>query len=129
MDFVGLPVRTSAHSAERVRFRTFTDAYEHFSGRVLLLGGRGSGQTTTLRAFARHAIAACIEDRSLPLPVLGTVSSWPPQQSPSIPDWIATLQEEPYRGMVRDAVRANRALLLLDGLDELGAVVIVRDGD
>ena len=73
---------------------------------------------------ARDAVAQRIEDPSRPLPLVARISDWSAEDAPSLEDWLIGNSElvEPTR--VRSAMAGGRALLLLDGLDELGKVRI-----
>jgi hypothetical protein len=100
-------------------FTDFASTAAHFQRRVLLLGAPGAGKTITLMDYARQAFYNRLQDSTQPLPLFGLVPLWDAQTQPALADWLAE-----SHGMdaakVRDEMDAGRALLLLDGLDELG---------
>lgn len=124
MGFVGQEFDEVNEDEELVHFTNFNQAYEFYRGRVLLLGEPGSGKTTTVMAFAREAIAKRLEDPTLPLPIVLPISSWPAENPPAFEQWVAdksglVLQD------VEMLITKGQALLMLDGLDELGEDRIV----
>ncbi|MBZ0318967.1 MAG: TIR domain-containing protein [Anaerolineae bacterium] len=123
-DFAALPVKktTVATVEEAVQnppaiFNDFPAAFEHYGGRVLLLGEPGAGKTTTLMAYAREAVAARLENADFPLPLLARIMYWDAQQQPPLAKWLSTMSGLDFN----DEILAGRTLLLLDGLDELGS--------
>ncbi|MBZ0298291.1 MAG: HEAT repeat domain-containing protein [Anaerolineae bacterium] len=104
---------------EKTDFDTFAEAFEYYNHRVLLMGAPGAGKTITLMAYAREAYAARLEDPTKPLPLFGLIPTWNPETQPPLADWLA----ETYgldKATVQQEIEQGRALLLLDGLDELG---------
>jgi HEAT repeat protein len=114
--FVGHGIPNPKPSEE---FSSFAEAVERFGGRVLLLGDPGSGKTTALMSYARDAVAARIQNATLPLPILGLLSTWDPAKPLS--EWLAA----GYAGLaatdVARVIELGQALILLDGLDEVRA--------
>jgi len=114
-----LPVRDTARltpEPER-HFRNIFEAFEHARAQLLLLGDPGAGKTTTLMAFAREAVVERLENRDAPLPVVGRIAQWAERGTPSLVNWLAA-GAYPTADAERE-ILAGRALLLLDGLDEL----------
>jgi hypothetical protein len=101
-------------------FPNFGDAFSRYEGRVLLLGAPGAGKTTTLLAFARDRIAARLHDPSAPLPLLAPISTWDSIGQTPLPDWLASQVPMLDRDTIASQIAANKMLLMLDGLDELG---------
>ncbi|MBN2304048.1 MAG: TIR domain-containing protein, partial [Anaerolineae bacterium] len=121
----GLPSPDSAGETapteEITTFTKFADAFEHYSGRVLLLGAPGAGKTITLFSHARETITRRLADPSAPLPLLGLVATWNAREQTPLADWLAAGYEDLPREEVARIIDVGRALLLLDGLDELGS--------
>jgi|GEM_PF-257414 len=107
-------------TAEVEQFEFFKDAFERYDGRLLLLGDPGAGKTITLMAHARDAVVRRMNDLNAPLPLLGLIPTWDYNNKPDFDEWIASGFRELDTAEVRDVVRQQRALFLLDGLDELG---------
>lgn len=106
--------------SERKQFQNFHEAFAEYNGRVLLLGDPGAGKTTTLFAFARDRVAARLEDPTLPLPILVPISTWDAQKQTPLLEWLAAAVPALKRDDLAHLLDSKRALLLLDGLDELG---------
>ena len=103
------------------QFINFGDAVQRFRGRVLLVGAPGAGKTTTLMSHARDAIAARLSDGTMPLPLVGLLATWAADSDTSLPKWLAGGYRNLDAEQVERVVRQGRALIFLDGLDELAA--------
>lgn len=97
------------------QYKTFTQAFEEHNGRVLLLGNPGAGKTITLMSYARDTVAQRLNDISKPLPILKSIATWTSEPPQPIGDWIVDTNTELW-----SEINVGNALLLLDGLDELG---------
>ncbi|NER52464.1 MAG: NACHT domain-containing protein [Symploca sp. SIO1A3] len=88
---------------------------------LLILGEPGAGKTTMMLELAKDLLRRAIADKTEPIPVLLSLSSWKnPQQS--IFDWLLGELKEKY-GIRQDLagqwLEKNQLLPLLDGLDEV----------
>ena len=109
----------------REQFSNFKQAFDYFEGRVLLLGEPGAGKTITLLNHARDAVVKRRQDLNAPLPILGIVPTWNAEKS--LTDWLSSEHNTPKNviGMINN----GKALLFLDGLDELGTERYVDEND
>ena len=98
-------------------FASFHQAFQHFGGRVLLLGDPGAGKTTTLMAFARDMVAARLDDPDRPLPIIAPIATW--RDEPTVVDWLVKQAPQLTAAVLRQTIDQGRTLLLLDGLDEI----------
>ncbi len=97
----------------------FRKVFDYFDGRVLLLGEPGAGKTISLLHFGRDAVVQRIQDPTKPLPVLAIIPTWDAEKQTLLGEWLANAYGAPPD--VARIVSEGRALLLLDGLDELGS--------
>ena len=131
---------------EQQRFATFDQAFEHYEGRVLLLGTPGSGKTTTLHNLALKLISEAQQEQTAPIPLLFNLSkfsnispkrvseqlNWlrqrkePSEENPArvFEQWlIQMLVEMPVEGLNKQTaqqwINSGEIALLLDGLDEV----------
>lgn len=102
-------------------YANFHEAFAHFGGRVLLLGEPGGGKTTTLMAYTRDAVAKRLEDPTQPLPLIAPIATWDVVKTPSLVDWLSQQIRVLKMDDLARVIESGKALLLLDGLDELGA--------
>lgn len=103
-----------------VAFRTFPEAFAHFGRRVLLLGEPGAGKTITLMATARKAASERLADPAAPLPLYGLLAMWNSLKQTPLAEWLGNSDRLLTPDQVRGVMDAGKALLLLDGLDEMG---------
>jgi HEAT repeat protein len=98
------------------RFDDFNQGCAAFDGRVLLLGEPGAGKTTILLAFARAKAITRLVYPAAPLPVYAPLASWDGESE--LADWLARTTGLEAAAL-RTEIAAKRALLILDGLDEM----------
>lgn len=101
-------------------FHTFAEAFTHFNQRALLLGEPGAGKTITLMAATRDAAAARLSDPSAPLPIFGLLSVWDASKQTPLADWLGQSDKLLTPEAVGRVMGNGGAILLLDGLDEMG---------
>jgi len=117
-DMFDLLVSDEASGAD---FHTFAEAFAHFNGRALLLGEPGAGKTITLMAATRDAAAARLSDPSAPLPIFGLLSVWDAAKQTPLAEWLGKSDKLLTPEAVSRVMGNGNALLLLDGLDEMGS--------
>lgn len=114
--FKGVFPRPVQHST---RFDNLENAFRYFRGRLLLLGPPGSGKTTALLAFARDATKKRLSDDAAPVPLVARMSTWDGTSGTTLAVWLASQIPLLPVSNIQDLLASGRALLLLDGLDEV----------
>ncbi|MEQ9482647.1 NACHT domain-containing protein [Coleofasciculus sp. F4-SAH-05] len=93
---------------------------------MLILGEPGAGKTTALLEIARELINDAREDNTLPIPVVLNLSSWgADKKQKSLDKWLVEELNRFYqfpRFICESLIKNQQLLLLLDGLDEVGAL-------
>ena len=105
-------------------FRNIYSAFDAFGRRLLLLGAPGSGKTVTWLLQIRDAILARLDDQTAPMPVIANIQSW--DGTPLI-DWLAKYPFTPKN--TKTLIEEGRAILFIDGLDELTDVNLTSGAD
>ncbi|MCB9435868.1 MAG: HEAT repeat domain-containing protein [Anaerolineales bacterium] len=100
----------------RVEFGTLERAFEFHGRRLLLLGEPGAGKTTTLLAYAQQLVNARLQNSDHPLPIYAPIHTWDGKMP--LLDWLAGVTDL-ERHDLQVLLETDRAVLLLDGLDEL----------
>ncbi|HVQ36514.1 MAG TPA: HEAT repeat domain-containing protein, partial [Pyrinomonadaceae bacterium] len=122
-------------------FKDFLEAFETFDRRMLLLGGPGSGKTTTNLHIAEELIKQALKDPSAPIPLLVNLSKFQPnapgksrlpfshgerpdkeQVDKRFERWlISEFSSNPLisREIATTWIQQGRIAALLDGLDEV----------
>lgn len=100
---------------------SFTDAVSKLTElrRAVVLGEPGAGKTHTLRAIAKPLYAAALTDPAAPIPFLVKLGNWDNPNQPFETFLREALGE--LGAYLDELLTANRAVLLLDGLNELPA--------
>ena len=111
------PPPTDSEAKGQTTLEDIRDAVQSYS-RFMLTGEPGSGKTTTLYQIAIETAWKRISDRSSPIPVLLSLTSWATEQSPV--DFIRSKWELASIDLEVGLLRGE-VLLLLDGLNETGA--------
>ncbi|CAL9464025.1 hypothetical protein SUDANB95_02682 [Actinosynnema sp. ALI-1.44] len=92
----------------------------HHNRRLLVLGDKGAGKTTSLIDLAADLLAAS-DDPAVPVPVILPLSRW---HGEDFADWVVDEIRDNYR-LAADRVRPllvdDQVVVLLDGLDEVAA--------
>ena len=96
-------------------------AFTHSGGRLAIVGGPGSGKTTTMLALTRDLLSAALTEPGRPqLPVLVSAATWGAEGrvEAGLLSWLR--REVPTLGTIlAELIDAGRLLLLIDGLDEV----------
>ena len=98
-------------------------AYDEASAGLLILGAPGAGKSTLLRELACELLSRAEQDPEQPIPVLVNLSSWATKKLPFV-TWLVEQLQVVYglpRYLSQSWIEQDQFLLLLDGLDEVGA--------
>lgn len=105
-------------------FHNIYNAFDAFNRRLLLLGAPGSGKTVTWLLQIREAILERLDDPRAPIPILASIQSW--DGTPLI-DWLTKYPFTPPDA--RRLIEEGRAILFIDGLDELTDMSVTSGAD
>jgi TIR domain-containing protein len=102
-------------------FASVTDALVEYQGRLLLLGEPGSGKTTAGWALLHEKSNERLADPAALLPIYAEITSWDGKSD--LASWLGDEAGIDPRELAREMAN-GRALLVLDGLDELPDSVV-----
>jgi HEAT repeat protein len=127
--------------ASTTPYATVDEAFRARKGRLLVLGAPGAGKTTTLLHLANRLVDAARADWTAPAPFLVNLSQYrfenatplvrirwralgnqPEEPAQSIEEWLVGELKRQWGVAPEDArgwLKADRLVVLLDGLDEL----------
>lgn len=111
-------LRRRSTTQQPMESRDFGDILTAFSQvkRAALLGRPGAGKTTTLNKLAADLAQRAKVEAAAPLPLLVSLGDWTSEEL--LPDFLA--DRLPEIGWALNALsRAKRAVILLDGLNEI----------
>ncbi len=120
-EFQHLRCLTDREAKATPESRPYQDIVDAFGEvrRAVLLGEPGGGKTTTLWKLARNALDAAIVDSRAPVPLLVSLGKW---TEPGEPLRAFLARQLGELGPHFDALlKTRRAMLLLDGLNEVPA--------
>ena len=101
--------------------------FENVGGRLLILGEPGIGKTITLLQLAKILLEKAEKDDKAPFPVIFELATW--KDDLDIEQWLVDQLKENYsidRKFAQKWLETNQLLPLLDGLDELGNILLQR---
>lgn len=107
------------------------EAFHRAKGRLAIVGGGGTGKTVSLMGLARDLAAAALIDPAAPLPLVVSAATWldgSGERRSDLPAWIAS-ETRLAIGYVNELLRSERAVLMIDGIDELPAVHQQKDSE
>lgn len=93
-------------------------------GKLLILGEPGSGKTTELLYLAKDLLQRAHEDDNQPIPLILELSTFNTRKGQKLSEWIFGTVNRQYGvsvSVTKQWLEQDDILLLLDGLDELGA--------
>lgn len=111
------------HNTRR-EFGTLGSAFDFHGGRLLLLGEPGAGKTTTLLTYAQQLVSERLSHSERLLPIYAPIHTWDGDMP--LLDWLAGVTGLENHDL-QILIETDRAVLLLDGLDELP--VHIEDGN
>ncbi len=74
-------------SNKTLEFESINDAFNHYKGRMLLLGSPGSGKTTTMLHIAKKLTVNALKDENAPVPLIVNLSKFKFETNTSLFDF------------------------------------------
>lgn len=100
-------------------YTDFRTAVDFFDKRAFLMAEKGYGKTITLLNYTRDAVIERLRDSKQALPIYAAIWRWNPHSKSSLAQFLAAQTPLPEK-TIQETIDSGNALLLLDGLDELG---------
>lgn len=112
------PMMSRTFSDREGRLPDFQSAFDKHDGRIMFLAEEGAGKSLTLLSFLRDAVLARIQDSEQPFPIMAQIRRWNPKKAIGLEYWLAA-QSGLSPDIIKNLIDEGKALLILDGLDEL----------
>ncbi len=103
------------------------EAFAESRGRLAIIGSAGCGKTVALMALGRDLASEALLEEEEPIPLLVSAATWKGDVACDLQGWLAA--EVPFLAdEIVNLIEANRTAILVDGLDEVPALVVDQAG-